>query len=421
MRVNVAELTTAIQEINSLAALDKQPAGIMFDIHGDIVGVCYSNGRRSIIHKLVVVPDEGDTVQSQIILNYERLLATIGMCKPSNGIYTEDMYISFDADNKQMIIEADKFMKVRRLAGTDDSGEVIYNEESKRVSSINQKLGFNYPSDGIKYQLSSRMDYDSIFAVEVDDCDIWRVSDLRNTLNALAMEKNSVVYLSTVTHTAFVNTLSFTKELPIDDNLTQGLCLHSQFAKALVDVLNKVKDPDEGVLVHRDGKYASISDTSETLGIWFEIAPPNKTHMASLQAYTIKEYTNYSLVFSKGALIDALKNAIDTTKDAKLDMTFVEVGTEVYAQLTVNSPSMATFSDFNILLEGQNDYEKLKDLKIPISLKVMSDMVSGCDSYYIGIDIELGDNDQKFIRVAELTRDENGDKQYGAKHYSICK
>lgn len=418
MKVNVEELTSAVQKVRSFAETIKQPVGVMLDIQGNTLGICYSDDKKAIIEKLEVEP-ESDDIQGKVVVSYEKLNSIIGMCQTTNGIFTEDLYISFNTENKQMILKADSYMTVNRATGRDENGEVVYSEESKKVSEIKQIIAYNFPTDNKRIEVLSRMNYEGIFTDDLDKCDTWNRDELKALLSAVSVDKGGTIYVTSKDRSAFSVNLTYTKSIPIESSIENGFSLAVPIAKAIVDILNKVKDPE--VMLYRDDKYVSIFNGTDTVGITVAVAPLNKSHFMTLASYRGKKYDACELIFSKAALMYAIKNAIDNTKDERLEMAFVEENGEMYAQMVVDNSSASVFSDFKVIMEGQSslDFEALKELKIPISLSVLGDMVSGCTTTYVALDVSIEAN-MKCIRVGELLgRDDEGNKIYRALQYTI--
>lgn len=419
MRVSISELTKAVQKVKSFAETIKQAPGIMFDINGDTMSVCYSDGKKSIIEKLGVLGDEGD-VQGRIVVGYNRFLNIIDICQSSGGINTEDIDISF-LDGNIMNIEVVKTMSVQRATGnTTEDGEPEYVEESKVVSKFSQKINYERPSDNLRYGILDRMDYEKIFEDNGDVCDIWDTAELKKILSKTSNEKGKTVYLSSKVEAGFVVNLSHVVVIPTDSCVSSGFSVSTSVAKSLMDILSKIDD--DQVRVIRQDRYVSIINGTDTVGIWFEIAPVSKTDLSTLEQYRDKAYDTFEMVFSRAALSNVVNCASANTKEEKTYLTFNEI--DGYKSLIISSSNSASYSgDFYVVIEGNQEeiknWEQLSVAKLPVSLRVLKAMIDDCDSVYISMDIMY--NEQGcYMRLAEaLGRDEDGRIKLGATHYTV--
>ena len=428
MIVSVGKLNKAVQKVKSFADTAQQVTGIMLGIDGDTLSVYYSDGKKSLVERIGIVPDDGD-ISGRIIVSYAKMLATMDMFQGGNSIYTTDMFIGFDTAHKCINIKADKYMNVNKAHGVDEDGETIFVEEARKVADIDHKIAFEYPEDSIKYGLLSRMDYDSIFKSgdEAEYCDKWDISELRGLLSSLCGDKNSTIYVSASKQAAFVVNMVYTQYIPIEWNMNHGFSLNAVTAKALVDILGKLDTDDDVVFVSREDRYLTISNDSDTVGIWMEIAAASKTHATSLASYQSKDYTRHELVFYRNALLDAIKTAANSMKDERITASFVKQGDDVYMAFAINNSSASIAVDFKVYIEGQSslNFEDLKDFKVPVSIKALQEMVNNCKTDHIALDFAIdmkadGSEGGKFMRVSELFgRDSDGNKVYNAMNYTV--
>lgn len=423
MIVSITSLTKAVEKVKSFADSSQNIPGILFDIRGDELRVCYSDGKKSIIEKIQITPEEGD-VQGKIVVGYNRMLSIIDMCRPSGEIRTDDITIKF-LEGNVMSIEIVKTMLVQRNTGNvDEEGEAIYAEESKVVSKFNQILNYNYTSDNLRYGILDRMNYDDIFvdaegnSSEDADFDTWDKEELKNILSKTSTEKGKTVYVSSKVNGGFVSNSAYVVFIPTDSCSEHGFAVSTLVAKSLVEILNKI-DEDQ-VRVCKKDRYVSIINGTDTVGIWLEMSPASKTDLATLNLYSNKSYDTFELVFSRAALNNVLSCAATMTKDEKTFLTFKEV--DGYKSLVIASGKNT--GDFNVTIEGNQDniknWESLKETTLPLSMKVLSAMLNDCSTTYVSLDV-LSDETGKFIRVSELLgRDETGEKMLGATHYTVA-
>ena len=78
----------------------------------------------------------------------------------------------------------------------------------------------------------------------------------------------------------------------------------------------------------------------------------------------------------------------------------------------------STSNTYNVLCSGCIDTTKsLEQLDIPISLKVLSDILGKCANDFVGIDIDIDDTGSKCIRISDINLEEraNADNEVKRK------
>lgn len=417
--IKIDDLTKAIQKIKSLTDDIKNIPGVMFDIDSDTLKVCYSDGKCSLIEKIDILSRDTD-IKEKIVLPYKKLTETLDMCQSSGNIKTNEMSISF-TENKSLEIEAIKYLDVWYQ---DESGETV--TQQKVVSKFTTELQYNYIEDSIKFGILSRMDYESIFKDSnggTDDFDDWDKTRLKNILNMVSSEKSRTVYVSSKMKAVTVTNLAMVVYEPIENEIYHGFAISTKMAKSLADILSKIQS--DTVRITTVDKYTSLTDLDGNFGIWFEMVPGNKTDIATLQQYMMKQYNDLQLVFSKSALVNVLDGALSNSKDEKNTLEF-DI-TDDGSLLKIVSNNASSRDTFNVMVEGKTsdigNLDVLKETKIPISLRVLNDMVKQCTSEYVEIDIDIDtERASKFIRVGNLLgRDDEGHKIIGTKLYTTSR
>lgn len=426
MKTVLEELTSAVQKVKSFANVAQQIPGVLLDLKEDTMDVCYSDGKKSLIEK-VSITREAEDIEGKIVVSYQRLTSIIDMCQPSGEIKTGELSLSF-LDGNIINIEALKYMTVQRKTGNqDENGEDIYAEDNKVVSKFSQKLSYEHPEDSIKYGVLSRMIYSDIFknadgTDDIDGFDIWEKDELKAFLAKTSAEKGRTIYVSAPLHGLFVANLAHLIYIPTDSCTNNGFVVSTNIAKALVEIIGKMSG--NKLRVCKKDRYVNIIDETDTVGIWFEMSPGSKTDLATLNQYKNKEYDTFELVFSRAALSNVVSCAASSTKDEKTTLQFDEVDGFKSLKIVSNNSGASISGDFNVMLEGNQDkvknWEQLKEAKIPLSLRVLNDMLTDCSTPYISLDIKVDEN-AKFIRLAELEgKDEAGNKLFGTIHYTVA-
>ena len=448
MRVELDALTKAVYKVKGFADSNSaQVPGVLLDIGDNTLSICYAENRKAIIEKISIdQSDDYEKVNDKVVVPYARLVSVIDMCQPDGEIKTGDIDLQFFGKDKVMLVSADKYMIVQRLVQdeadvdneeiamtlgdgievSEEPSEPVYREEAKVVSQIKQRISYEHPEDSIRYGVLTRMNYASIFEdangnSDVDaDFDVWGREELRNTLSRLATEKGKTIYLSSQLSGAFVSNMAYLNFVPIDESVSHGFSIATSTAKALVDILGKISD--EKVRVTTAERYVKIINGTDTVGIWFEMTPASKTDIGTLNSYKEKGYDSHQLVFSRAALNNAVKCAQSATKDEKTTIGFVDKDGEAFLHIAINNSGASISGDFDVVIEGRGEipnWEELSNTKLPISLKVLNEMLNDCTTTYIAFDIESGANG-KFIRLSELFgRDESGEKMLGTMHYTV--
>lgn len=417
--IKIEDLTKAIQKIKGLVDDAKNIPGVMFDISDDTLKVCYSDGKSSLIEKISILNKDSD-IKEKIVLPYKKLVDTLDMCQSSGNIKTNEMRISF-TENKSLMVEAIKYLDIWYK---DDAGETV--SEQKVVSRFKTELQYNYIEDSIKFGILSRMDYESIFKDSnggTDDFDEWDKARLKEILTMVSAEKSRTVYVSSKMKAVTVANLAMVIYEPVDNEMYHGFTISTKMAKSLADILGKVQT--DTVRITTIDKYTSLTDSEGDFGIWFEMVPGSKTDIATLQQYRAKEYKDLQLVFSKSALINVLGCALNTSKDEKNTLTFDITDEGCILKIVANNASSK--DTFDVMVEGKTsdigDLTVLKETQIPISLKVLNEMIKQCAGDYIAIDIDIDTERQsKFIRVGNLLgRDDTGNKIIGTNIYTTSR
>ena len=410
--IRVEDITKAVQKIKSLSEDTKNVAGVLLDIHSDKLHICYSDGKSSLIEIIDILEKSEDT-STRIIVSFKKLLDTLDICQPSGSVKTKEMFISIE-DNKTLSVKVDKYLDVWY---TDENDETV--SEQKIVSTFKTDMPYNYAEDSIKFGILTRMDYESIFRKE-ETADEWDRALLRDILLKVSSEKGRTVYVSSKLQAVTVVNLAKVVYEPLENTIYQGFAISTKMAKSIADILGKMTSDKVNIISY--DRYVCLTDTEDTVGIWFEMVAGSKTDLATLQQYTAKDYTKLQLVFSRSALHNVLSCALSLNKEEKSTLTF-NVDTSV--SLIVSSNNGSSKDTFNVVAEGDikdiGDLEVLKSTSIPINLRLLMDMVKDCISDYIALDIDIN-QDSKFIRVGSLLgRDTEGNKIVWTKVYTTSR
>lgn len=400
MILNIKEFTGALAKITALTTGDKTVPGVLLDIKDNTVDVCYSDGRKAFIETIGAVVGEEDR-KEKIVLNYQRLVDIMGICKSSGRIHTDDIEIIFDSD-KLLRIKVEK--KVAEYQNEEE--EPVY----KTISVVEQTMAWEKADSGMKVAILTRIDYNKIF--EGEEIDTWSIDEFKRVLSKVSNEKNKIAYVSPKKASAFVANMTYMTSIPLNNPIVNPIVLSTATSKSLVDILSKMNDDSVNVYLI-DKKYCCIYNESKTVGIWLEMAASVGVHINTLGEYESKDYTKYQLTFIKEVLMNVIESAMSADKTDKTVLKFADSKLEVGAkELKIASKnSMASISnEYSVLCTECIDKENnINALELPIGLKVLHDMLSKCDSDFVGIDIDINDNNVRCVRVSEIDFEKRAD------------
>ena len=398
MLINLSKFTGALEKVTAFASMERNPPGVLLDIQEDYINVCYSDGRKSIIETVDAVVEDGDR-KEKIVVDYNRLVDVISACQPSGRIQTDDIEIIFNNDKENTLnIKVEK--KVSIGDDEDDS-------EQMTVSVFEQTLGWVPANANRKVAIISRMDYDSIFKEE--DTDSWDIADFRKILDKTTNEQGRVVYVSPSSKIAFVSNMAFMSCVPIESGYTYPMIFPTAIAKALNEVLGKVGNRDSINIHLIDKKYCSIYTNDKKVGIWVEMVDANEMHLTTLKRYQSKEYKNYQVTLIREALQNVINAALTATKTDRTVLRF-NIDEEGLPELKITGDSSraSVSNEYTIMcMECIDRDDNIEELELPVSLKVLLDILNKCETDFVGIDIDIDESGSKSIRIAELDEDAN--------------
>lgn len=397
MIVNIKDITSALSKISALTVGDKTIPGVLLDIHDDSVSICYSDGRKSVIEKINAMVEETDR-RGQIVVNYQRLSDIISSCQPSGKIVTNDIEIKFMEDST-LKIRAEK-----KIAHNVDEEE----EQTYKVCSVfEQSIGWVEAGSSLKVAILSRMNYDSIFNADV--VDTWDISRFRSALDKTSTEKSRIVYVSPKNKCAFVSNMAYLSEVPVEDASNYAIIITTAMAKAISDILGKTNAKEVSIHV-TDRKYLSVFTDDNAVGIWVEMSNASDVHLTTLNRYQSKGYRGYQLTFIRDILKNVVDAAIASDKSEKTTLQFGDSKIEASAKelrITSTNTNASISNSYEVVCtDCIGELDDIDNLELPISLKVLSDMLNKCSTDYVGIDIDDDGTEQKCLRVSEINLEE---------------
>lgn len=400
MIVKLSEFTKAVAKIQAMASGEKTVPGIMLDISDDGVKVCYSDSRKALIEKIDAVVEDTD-IRGKIVLDYGRVVSAITICQPSGRLSIEDLQFIFEPDGK-VTLYADKLLLV-----SSENGE----DEYIKVSTFEQLLTWTEAGSSMRTAMLSRENYDSIFQ-PAGGYDEWDAEELKDILLKTSGEKGKQIYVSPKQGQAFVCNMAYVTTLPIELGYTFPIVIPTATGKCVADIINRL-DADKLYLHVVEGKYCKVYVEDESFGMSFEIVPANRIHLNTLDRYQGKSYNGVQLTFFKEVLQNVIKSAMAVSASEKVNLKLVKSEETGQVELLVvgSNTNASIENNYKVVTNGFN-YEEgdgitedsvIKEFDIPISLKVLNDILVKCESDYIAFDVCHEENtNAKAIRISEI-------------------
>ena len=402
MRVQLADLTKAIYKIRDIVSGDKTVPGVMLDLTGDKLKVCYSDGRKSFIEIIDAEMEETD-IRQKIVLDYKKILDAITACQPSGSLRTDDIQFIFK-ENKIVQIVADKF-----IVTYEDEDNV----EKQRVTTIELDFKWMDSKENMRTTVLDRENYEGIFQAEqVDEYDVGELIDI---LSKTSKEKGRNVYLNPKIQTAFVANQASLTAIPLENDITIPIVIPTITGKTLEYVFKRITD--DKIFVHSvDNKFVKIYNEDNTLGMSFEMVPAIAPHINTFNTYKDRTYKDIQITFYKEILINTLRSIKASTTAQKIDLKLTEnpVDGNVDMMILGQDTGSSTHNVYNVVLNGFNfavadgktEDEAKKEIvdtfEISIALEVLLNIVNQCDSDYITLDVTNEKNNTKMLRIADI-------------------
>lgn len=388
--INAINCIKPILDMSNQAAL----GNVLFHFGeaGTTLSLRYNDNKNSIAVNIPVVIEDGDFTQD-IVVNYKQLSDVLSLCV-SGQLKVDDFKMTVNPDKHTMRVSC-----VKKFAYTVGD-EVV----EKPTSKFEQDINYYEPESSMKYALLTRMDYGQMFNSEGES---WSIDTLKTILSKLAIEKTKPVSISSQKNIAFVNTFSFASVMPLN-NVQTSLIIPYAAAKALITILSKV-DKDS-IIIGRteDDKFVNITD-GETIGIQFPMGSVSKIDVSTISAYAENTYSDYKLKFIREAFINIVDAIIATDKSDSHTLKFAE-NEEGELVMTLGSTNTEKSNTYSIVVSGKVDNrEEVLNLEIPISIKIIKDMLSLCEQPYVTFYMSKGDRNRLRIGDLDLSRTTGAD------------
>lgn len=413
MIIKLESLTQAINKVKDFASSMKEVPGILLDFTDtneemDLttkLKVCFSDGRRGVIDIIDINREPEDKIDKKIVVPYATFINMLDICQPVGIIQVGEFRLTFNEESKVINISATKVVSI-------ENDEDV---QTKTISKFDRQMKYSLPEENLKTSILTRMQYDEIFNIKEEDCDYWNKSELIKLLNRTVGEDNKITYISHKEGGAFVINLAYATYVPNDTCNNAGFTIYNKLSNAITDIISRMNGDTVGVWV-KEKRYVNIVSEDNKCGIMFEMPAGVKMDYSTLMQYKDREYNSYKIYFNRLALSNVLQSVSATDKNERTDLCFKTNEEGVYMKLVTSGNGSSIASEFEILAEESLSEEgKIDDLKLPVNLKVITDMVDNCNEPYIALDIDKSEN-STYIRISEYL----GKDRIGACHWTVA-
>lgn len=422
MLVKIENITDVLSKISCFTT-EKNIPGVMFDIGANNLKVCYSDGRKTLIEEFDVQTESTD-VQGKVVFDYSKLQDIISACQPSGMIIVKDV---------QFIFESNSVVKVKVSKMVRQSHDKEDTEGTLRVISVfEQAINWTAADANPRVAILNRANYNSIF--ECDNPDVWDASEFKKMLNKMSTEKGKLAYVSPNNNSAFVANLAYLGSIIIDEEAERTehelkhtgqfnenssnvlkkykypIVVNTGVSKAVGDIISKLgSDRSELYLHTTENKVCSVYTADRKFGISFEMGQATQNSVYLLSRYKSKNYMTHQLTLNKDVLSNVIRSAMAA---GKLDRTSLKFGpfsqdsSLMAVKITSADSGASVKNDYEIVCtECLDPSGKITDTDLPISLKIINDIINMVDSDYIAIDIDIDENNTKILRFADIDMD----------------
>ncbi len=421
MKVNLKAITSVMDAISCLTAVDNRVQGILFDIGSTSVDVCFSTGNKTLF-KTIDANTTDEDQHGRIIFDYKALSAVISACQPVGIIKTNDIEFKF-TDNNTVKVVAEK-----RVPILDENG----NESSDKVASVVEQT-LSYVSEDkasikVKVLLNERYDLlkhfdDSVISekypgLEVGERpmstsewdlakDTWDISELRKILSKLSVENGKVMYISPKKKIAFVQNTSNSISIPFRSDIKYRIIVPTPLARAISDVLGKLAD--DTIYTHMIDEYRMVYSTADSkFGMLITNQKQEDSQISGFNNSFKRDYTNYLFNFNKDVMLSCLKGVKEVGASAKVEINFEAIKDKVSGEdigmkliMVATNTNSSTENKYDVNSEYFIVNNPIDTLKLNVTVDIILQAVSRIETPYMAFDISLG-NDTNAIRIGEL-------------------
>lgn len=418
MQINLAQLTSAVDKVKSLASDMKQIPGILLNIEDDKVKVCYYDGRKAVAEKVDAVVGE-DEMKGSIVVQYNTFVDVISSCQPTGMISVDYIDMVVNADNTATI-RVEKKLTMRRSEDDED-------EYTRIVSKMKQNISWSNNRNDVKHAILYRLDYDKLFnTTEIVEggstpevWDEWEKSSFLSVLQRISCDDGKTCYISSKRKGGFVANVAFLSFISCEEANNGAIVAPTRLAKQIYDVVAKCGS--DTVLVGTNKVYCTVVDSENRMALWFEMPQGDRMSLEALEKYLSKSYQDLCSVFYRPALENVIKCCIASSKNTESAKMKFHIGDETTVSFRTSGGNSAD-DDFSVVSEqlfGNKAEEIANADGLNINLGTLATMLKNCKNDYIMLCIDLG-ADVKVLNVADIKgKDEAGNIKVDANYFTI--
>jgi len=347
----------------------------MLDIEDDVMKICFTNGKKSIIDKLGI--DNQDSMRDKFVVQLAYLEKLANVIRGKGYLYVDEVDMEVESGNLNFKI----FKKL--LLREEES------VENRVMSLINYPVKYNKIEDNSRFSLFIRMNYSLVFN---DDNYKMDKDELVNNLDICSEEKGRIVYISKELNSMFAVNLTHVVDIPMEVCVDRMVALSSQTASKLSKVISKFK----GSLVYAyiiEGKYFCVCSEDGGSVVVVDMAPGSLMDRMRLNTYTEKSYNDVEMIFSNVVIADAFSYFAADKENGAVNVVDVEVDGD---ELVIRNKFNETRVTFEVITGDKSD-----NFKARFNAKLIEEMICKCKSDYIKISMEE-EGEALFVRIADI-------------------
>lgn len=417
MFIKADELSKAISRVSTLASLDKNPPGILFNIQDNKIDIYYFFLNKAIINTVSasVAPEE---IHGKVVFDYEKLVNVIGYCKSSGNIKVGNLELNLTTNpdgsgTAKMIV----VKKVNR----GETDEVIASNTYDLAWTPIEKVS-------IKQKSLSIMACEDMFN-EVG-ADIWNIKEFTGTLSKAVNGNAKVVYLSQKFGGAFAVNDNSTVFIRTEAQVNKSIQFNSNEVKAINSILDSlgIETININTIINDAGKiFAYIFFTEDkTFSMYISAASSVQSHLNSIMHYVGTKYNTYNFNILTEVLVDTLKavSNLNASLDGILTFKMDETG-KIRATITAEDTNASVKNTYNIVCDGFNSLQQVNPgdniISMKLNVKLLLDILNANRETYTAFDIYVNpvDNSNRLILRIGFIDDDLTTKaiiHFGAEH-----
>lgn len=401
MFIKASDLNGAIDYISSVASLDKNNPGILFDIKDGEVTLFYSSGERAIQHTIPAGVD-ADEYHGKAIFEYQRLVDTLATSRTSGSIKVDDIEFKLstnpDGSGKAVIT----IVKMVELAG--ESGD----SEPRIVSVNTHDLGWWNPENvTMRAKVLLNPICEDLF--DENNAEVWDASEFLTMLSDVNYGDSKIAYVNAAIHGAFESNTASLVHVKSQTEHQQNLSLNTNIIPALSTIFKQTETGNIVVNILYDDNnkpfaYIMFTEDHKT-SVYMKAGAIVKLHGSRMSTYKQMKYTDYQASILTEVIKDGLKSAVSINASAKGVIKFVrtEDGTVdmvVSAEnsgASINNTYNLRCTSFNSTREDDENSDSI--FEFSVTLKNLYDEINHNRFGYTALDFEVGPDGRKYLRI----------------------